>query len=237
METRYERQEQFREIGTKGQNILKKKTVLIIGIGALGSTSSELLCRAGIGKLILVDDDKVELSNLQRQSLFSEKDIKKSKAKSAKKRLNEINQDVKIEIYENRLTKSNINLIKKAMPDIVLDCSDNLETRFLINEFCTNNNIPWVFCTVAGSRGFAKLIYKNACFNCIFEKNKIGQTGNEVGIINSVVNFASSIQVTEAIKFLLNKKTEDNLIYFDVWTLNLEKIKVKRQKNCKICGK
>jgi len=227
----------FKEIGKKGQTILRKKTVLLVGVGALGTTAAELLCRAYIGKLILFDNDKVELNNLQRQSLFDETDLLKSKAKQAKIKLKRVNRNVDIEVYEKRITKDNVDLLKRLKPDIVLDCTDNLETRFLLNDFCIKNGIPWIFCTVAGSKGFVKVIYKNACLNCIFDRNKIGESCREIGIINTAVHFASSIQVTEAIKFLLGKKTDNDLIYFDIWNLKIDKIKVKKLKNCRICGK
>jgi molybdopterin/thiamine biosynthesis adenylyltransferase len=232
---RCSRQMLFKEIGEEGQKTLRKRRVLIIGVGALGTTSAELLCRAYVGKIILFDNDKVELSNLQRQSLFDENDLLKNKATQAKLKLKRINRNIDVIAYDKKITRENIDLIKRLNPDIVLDCSDNLETRFLINEFCVNSNIPWVFCTVAGSRGFVKLIYKNACFNCIFDRNKIGQTCRDIGIINTAVHFASSIQVTETIKFLLNKKTDEELIYFDIWNMKIDKIKVKKLKNCRVC--
>jgi molybdopterin/thiamine biosynthesis adenylyltransferase len=234
---RCSRQMLFKEIGEKGQKALRRKTVLIVGVGALGTTAAELLCRAYIGKLILFDNDRIELSNLQRQSLFDEDDLLKNKANQAKLKLKRINRNIDVVAYDKRITGENIDLVKRLKPDMVLDCSDNLETRFLINEFCVKKRIPWIFCTVAGSRGFVKLINKNACFNCIFEKNKRGLSCKEIGIINTAVHLASSIQVTEAIKFLLNKKTDEELIYFDIWNLKIDKIKVIKLKNCGVCGK
>src|SRR3989338_4972766 len=140
---RYIRQEIFREIGKEGQEKLKKSTIAIVGLGALGTNSAELLARAGIGKLLLIDRDVVELSNLQRQSLFNENDVGKPKALAAKEHLKKINNEVEFNVFADDLNHENIyrmipindfknNKIIKNI-DIILDCTDNLETRFLIN--------------------------------------------------------------------------------------------------------
>jgi len=172
---RYLRQEIFREIGKKGQSKLRKSTVAIVGLGALGSVSAELLARAGIGKLIVIDRDIVELSNLQRQSLYDESDIGKPKAIAAKEKLSKINSEIKIDIFIDDLNRENIDKIlslrgkyidekfnkivennkkNKNNIDLILDCTDNLETRFLVNDFSIKNKIPFIYSSAVGSKGY-----------------------------------------------------------------------------------
>ena len=250
---RYIRQEIFREIGKKGQEKLGNSTVAIVGLGALGSVSAELLARAGIGKLILVDRDVVELSNLQRQGLFDETDVGKPKALSAKVHLNEINSDVKIDFFIDDLncnnikklipindlnSKKNKNKIKNAV-DLILDCTDNLETRFLVNDFSVKNKIPFIYSSAVGSKGyvFDAIPSKTACLRCFLREASSLDTCETAGVLNTITNLISSIQVNEAIKILLNKEYQKNLLYFDVWKNELLKIKVTKNNNCICCAK
>ena len=251
---RYIRQEIFKEIGKNGQEKLRKSTIAIVGLGALGSVSAQLLARAGIGKLILIDRDIVELSNLQRQSLFDENDVGKPKASQAKTHLNKINSDVKIDFFIDDLNYTNI---KKLVPingstnkrnnnkkiqnsiDLILDCTDNLETRFLINDFSVKNNIPFTYSSVVGSKGYVFNVIPNktACLRCFLKEATQLDTCETIGVLNSIANLISSIQTNEAIKTILNKDYEKNLLFFDVWKNELSKIKVNRNENCICCFK
>src|SRR3989344_6084298 len=130
-DSRYSRQILLKEIGREGQKLLQDKKVAIVGVGALGTVAAELLARAGVGNLILVDRDMVEESNLQRQTLFDEKDIGKNKAAAAEQRIKKINSDIKVEFHSIHLNPQNIDVLQSA--DLILDCTDNLQTRFLIN--------------------------------------------------------------------------------------------------------
>ena len=252
---RYIRQQIFREIGKKGQAKLRKSTIAIVGLGALGSVSSQLLARAGIGKLVLIDRDIVELSNLQRQSLFDEKDFGKPKAFAAKEHLSIINSDVKINFFIDDLNYENIETYfnKKNKIDLILDCTDNLETRFLINDFCIKNNVPFIYSSAVGSKGyvFNVLTGKNTpCLRCFLKEAVQLDTCETVGVLNAITNLISSIQANEAIKMLLGKKLnaselvrtrsqlpEKDLLFFDVWKNELSKIKVNKDKNCVCCAK
>ena len=253
---RYIRQQIFREIGKKGQEKLRDSTVAIIGLGALGSASAGLLARAGIGKLILIDRDVVELSNLQRQSLFDENDVGKAKASQAKEHLTKINYDVEIDFYIEDLNFNNINQLiplknhnnKKTIKlnkkiknkiDLVLDCTDNLETRFLINDFCVKNKIPFIYSSAIGSKGYVFNIVPNKtpCLRCFLKEATQLDTCETVGVLNTITNLISSIQVNEAIKILLKKSNfETKLLFFDVWKNDLMKIKVNKNKNCICCA-
>ena len=243
---RYSRQEIFNEIGKSGQSKLRKSAVAIVGLGALGSVSAELLARAGIGKLILIDRDVVELSNLQRQSLYDEEDIGKSKALAAKERLNKINSDVEIKIFADDLNYNNISEIisitkkgngvksivengnndKKKIKnnkknsnkiiisnnkntDLVLDCTDNIETRFLINDFSVKNKIPLIYSSAVGSKGYVFNMMSNKinqCLRCFLKEAAQLDTCETAGVMNTISHIMPAIKVNESIKILLGKK-------------------------------
>ena len=193
---RYIRQEIFREVGKKGQNKLGNSTVAIVGLGALGSVSSELLARAGIGKLILIDRDIVELSNLQRQGLFDESDAGKPKSLSAKEKLAEINSEIKIDFFIDDL---NFNNIEKLIPikniGLILDCIDNLETRFLINDYCMKNKIPFIYSSAIGTKGYVFNIIPDKdspCLRCFLQEAAKLDTCETAGVLNSIPHLISS---------------------------------------------
>ena len=236
---RYIRQEIFKEIGKKGQEKLRKSSVAIAGIGALGSNTAELLARAGVGKLILIDRDVVELSNLQRQRLFDEDDIGKPKALAAKEHLSKINHDIEINSVIDDLNLENIGKIIKDV-DLILDCTDNLETRFLINDFCIRNKIPFVYSSAVGGKGYVFDIIptKTPCLRCFLKEAAQLDTCETVGVLNTITALISPIQVNEAIKILLNKNNiEKNLLFFDVWKNELLKIKINKHSSCICCVK
>ena len=236
---RYIRQEIFAEIGKKGQQKLRKSAVAVIGLGALGSVAAELLTRAGIGRLILIDRDIVELSNLQRQSLYDESDIGKPKAIAAKEKLNKINSEVKIDYFIDDLNYNNIEkIIEIKNIDLILDCTDNLETRFLINDFSVKNKIPFIYSSAVGSKGYVFNVVpekNNPCLKCFLKEAAQLDTCETTGVLNTITHIIPSVQVNEAIKILLDKDYEKNLLFFDVWKNELMKIKINKNKNCECC--
>jgi adenylyltransferase/sulfurtransferase len=236
---RYIRQEIFREIGKKGQEKLSKSTVAVVGIGALGSNSAELLARSGVGKLLLVDRDVVELSNLQRQRLFDESDVGKPKAAAAKEHLSKINSEIKIDFCIDDLNFDNIGIILGTKLNLILDCTDNLETRFLINDFSQKNSIPFVYSSAVGSKGYVFSIIpcKTACLRCFLKKPVQLDTCGTEGVLNTITSLISSTQASETIKILLNRQHEESLLFFDIWKNELLKIKVTKRKNCPCCIK
>lgn len=230
---RYSRQEIL--IGKKAQQKLRNSTVSIVGLGALGSVSANLLARVGIGKLILIDRDLVEISNLQRQDLFTEEHLCKPKASVAKEILDKINSEVEIVSYFDDLNYKNINLIKSGL---ILDCTDNLETRFLINEFCIKNKIPWIYSSAVKDSGYVFNILPNkVCLKCILKDSKAEETCEISGVLNTITNLIASIQVNEAIKILTNNNPEKDLIFVNINKNELTKIKVKKDKTCAACNK
>lgn len=231
---RYSRQEILKQVGKKGQTTLSKSKVVVMGVGALGSVSSELLARAGVGSITLIDSDIIELSNLQRQSLFTEADLNKPKASTAAQHIHKINSDISVKAITEHLTKTNISrLIKKT--DLVLDCTDNMNTRFLINEYCRKNNIAWIYAAAIQEKGSVfNILPSGPCLKCFLPKAK-DESCEDFGILNSTSHITASIQVVEALKILLDKKPESCFLRFDVWSHSLDKIKVKKNPNCPVC--
>jgi molybdopterin/thiamine biosynthesis adenylyltransferase len=231
---RYSRQILFSQIGEKGQKKLFKSRVLIIGCGGLGTNIVNNLVRSGIGFIRIIDKDKIELSNLQRQQLFDEEDVKKGlpKAIVAKNKLNLINSDVKIEAIVDEVNEKNIEEYIQEV-DLVFDGTDNFNTRFLIDKYCVKNHTPWIFGAVAANYGMVFNIIPSSGFNfkSIFGKlppDFEGLSSNNVGILNSAVNIVSSIQTTEGIKILTGDLDSliKGLIFVDVWDLSIDIIKI-----------
>jgi adenylyltransferase/sulfurtransferase len=228
----YSRQELV--IGKKAQKKLENSEVTIVGVGALGSLTAELLVRAGIKNLILFDKDFIEESNLQRQHLFTSKDIGLPKVKVAIGRLKEINPNVLIKGHKE-LTDNNVEDLKS---DLILDCTDNMETRFLINDYCSKNKIKCIFSSAVRNGGYVlNFIPGKPCYSCVFSGLKSIDSCETLGVLNSVTSLISSLQVSETIKILIGKKFERNLIHVNLDTNGFSKIKLKKKKNCKPCNK
>lgn len=246
MSDRYSRQILFAPIGIDGQRRIEKKHVLIIGLGALGSSISEMLTRAGVGKLTLIDRDYVEESNLQRQQLYTEMDAKEKMPKvvAAKHRLSEINHDV----YINAIVgEADILILEQLAPnvDLIIDGTDNFEIRFILNDIAHKYNIPWIFGSCVGSFGSTYTIIpgKTPCLHCLLQKIPMrGQTCDTVGIIAPTVQMVTSYQVAEALKILSEseKALRNTYITFDLWENQYLSIKTSdaiRNMDCPTCGK
>ncbi len=230
---RYIRQEIL--IGKKKQKLIEEAKISVIGLGALGSVVSELLVRAGVKNLILVDRDVIELNNLQRQSLYTEKDVGDLKAVTAERKLKEINSEVNIKAYAVDLDYENIDLIKS---DLILDCTDNFETRFLINEYSVKKKISWIYASVIGSKGMTyNIIPGKACFRCLFkEPNENLGSCETAGILNTIVHVIAGIQVTEAIKVITKQKPRESLLHYEILNNKTLEIKVNRSRDCNACN-
>lgn len=221
---KYSRQILFWPHGEMDQHILSKKRVTIIGVGALGTVIANHLVRAGIGAVRLIDRDFVEESNLHRQMLFDEDDVKNKLPKviAAEKKLKLINSEVYIESVIDDVNATNIEDYIKDV-DLVLDGTDNLETRFLINDACVKHDIPWIYAGVIRSRATTTTIIPNKtpCFSCLYPTDDVdkGETCDTVGVINTVVHIIASYQATEALKFLIedHHSLREEMIQMDVW--------------------
>lgn len=238
---KYTRQILIKNIQKNGQKKLGESNIVVIGCGALGATIANNLVRCGIGYVKIVDRDIVELNNLQRQSLFDEDDIGFPKASTATEKLRKINSDVKIESIVCDVNHENIENIIKDM-NVVVDGTDNMLIRFLINDACVKHGIPWVYGGAIETYGMTMNIIPNKtpCFRCIIHNLPDAgslATCDTVGVLNSLPSIIASIQSTEVLKILLGKSKNRNLLTYDVWNHNFQSIKIKRRKDCICCVK
>ena len=231
------------EIGGSGQKKILQSKVLIIGTGGLGSVISFYLAAAGVGKIGLADNEKVELNNLQRQIIHFTKDIGKEKTASAKEKINALNPDCSVTIYRERITSKNIFDIIKDY-DIVIDGSDNFPTRYLVNDACVLSNKPLSHGAVFRFEGQVMTIIpgKGPCFRCLFKTPPSPGTipsCQEAGILGTVPGIIGLIQTTEVLKFILGKGDllVGKLLTVNTMEMNFRKVEVPHNKNCAICGK
>ncbi len=227
---RYSRQELFAGIGREGQQRLRAARVLVVGCGALGSVLSEILTRAGVARLAVVDRDFVEESNLQRQSLFDESDVARGlpKAVAAEARLRAINRDVEVRGIVADVSADNITALVVGA-DLVLDGTDNFETRFLVNDVCVREGVPWVYGACVGSYGLALLVRPHAtpCLRCLLEEMPApgaGPTCDTAGVVAPIVHVVAGIQAGEALKLLAGKIDAllPGVATVDLWTGQFE---------------
>ncbi|MDR0297849.1 MAG: HesA/MoeB/ThiF family protein [Streptococcaceae bacterium] len=233
---RYKRQIQV--LGTDGQEKLARATVLLVGCGAIGTQTAETLVRAGIGQLLLVDFDRVELSNLQRQTLFDEADIGQQKVEAAAKKLRRINSQVEMTVFDSRFDTLDFDTLK---PDLVLDATDNFLVREQINDYCLASRIPWVFAAVAGKTGQVMAFSadeKCPCLACAFpDLYKLEANCESLGVVAPIVQMVSSLETALAIRIL----TADASVRFDEmrvidWTGEVATFSVGKRENCPVCG-
>ncbi|HWX55374.1 MAG TPA: ThiF family adenylyltransferase [Verrucomicrobiae bacterium] len=242
---RYSRQVLFSGIGAEGQQKLAAASVAIVGCGATGACVSSLLARAGVGHLLIIDRDYVEASNLQRQVLFDESDAVESlpKAVAAARKISAFNSEIQVEAQVADLTPENIqSLLGEA--DLILDATDNFETRYLINDFAVKQQKPWIYAAAVASYVVTMNVIpgETACLTCMFPSPPQGalETCDTAGILNSAVNLVGSIQATEAIKFLVGARDQlrRTLFSFDVWSNKSTEIAAGRPRaGCQTCGK
>lgn len=238
---RYDRQERVKQIGQIGQSKIRQATILIAGVGALGTYAAEQLTRAGIGHLILVDPDTVTLTNLQRQSLFTEADVASHKLKvtAAKEHLTAINSAVDIQVYPEPLTDSHL---ADLTFDLTLDCLDNYSARDLLNRAAIIHGFDYVFASCAGSFGNVMPIspIKHPCLNCAFPNlADLKRTDCDlIGVNTALVPLVSAVQVSVALHYLVDPSTVDfdHLITLDNWSLSQQKFQVLKAPDCPTCA-
>jgi adenylyltransferase/sulfurtransferase len=251
---RYSRQILFRGIGAEGQARLARSKVAIVGCGATGSALAALLARAGVGTLRIIDRDYVEPSNLQRQSLFDEQDASESlpKAIAAARKIAAFNSQIVVEPKVDDVVPANIGALLDGI-EIILDGTDNFETRYLINDFAVKNSRLWIYSAAVGSYAATMNVLpgETACLACIFPDSPRGivDTCETSGILNSAVNLVASIAATETLKLLVGDGTDGTkvqhlpktlrktLLSFDLWTNeHAEIIAAKPRPGCRCCG-
>ena len=244
MQSRYSRQEILQNIGEEGQKKLLNSSVAIVGCGALGTVAANNLARAGIGKISIIDRDFVELNNLQRQMLFDENDVGAPKAVSAAEKIASINSDIEVNPIIKDVNYTNIEEILNNV-DLVIDGTDNIQTRMLINDVCVKNRIPWIYTGAIGTSGMSmNILPDKACIRCLYPGiPKAGSlpTCDTMGVLNTITVIMGSIETTEAIKILLGfydeiESTNSNLLVYDTWNQSFDSIIVKKNDKCECCG-
>jgi adenylyltransferase/sulfurtransferase len=233
----------FKEIGEAGQRKLAQARVVIVGCGATGSAVASLLARSGIGMLRILDRDYVEASNLQRQALFDENDARESvpKAIAAARQIARFNSAIVVEPHVADLTPANVDSLLGGS-DLILDGTDNFETRYLINDHAVKNAVAWIYSAAVGSYAATMNILpgETACLACIFPESPRGtvETCETAGILNSAVNLVASLAATEALKFLVGAraKMRRTLLSWDVWTNERAELTADRPRTgCRAC--
>jgi molybdopterin-synthase adenylyltransferase len=245
MNERYSRQILFPEIGRDGQAKLLASRVLIVGCGALGASHAEMLSRAGVGRLRIVDRDFVEFTNLQRQTLFSESDAAERLPKviAARNRIAEINSEIEVEAIVADVNNSNIESLI-ADCDVVIDGTDNFQVRYLVNDACVKHGTPWIYGAAVSSYGTTMTIRPGVtpCLRCIFDEMPdagSSPTCDTAGVIMPIIATVSATQVAEALKILVGDidALHRSLMQFDVWTNDRHRIKLAEpNSDCICCG-
>jgi molybdopterin/thiamine biosynthesis adenylyltransferase len=223
---RYSRQERFLGLGPDGQTRIRAAEVAIVGVGALGSVLAEMMARAGVGRLTLVDRDYVEASNLQRQSLFTEEDAERGlpKAVAAAARLRAINSEVEVRpVVADFATDHAHDLL--GTPSLVLDGTDNFEARFLLNDVCLRAGVPWVYGACVGAHGLALLVrpHVSPCLRCVLGDKPApgsGPTCDTAGVVSPIVHVIAGLQAAEALKVLAGRAESflPGLVTVDLWS-------------------
>jgi len=239
---RYSRQIILKNIGTIGQKKILNSKVLIIGVGGLGCPVADLLARSGVGKIGIIDYDKVSLSNIHRQTLYTTKDVNKYKVDVVKNKLNLINKEIQIKIYNKKANEKNLNKIINKY-DVIVDGSDNFKTKFLLNKFSIELKKILIVAAISKFDGhvftFDFNSKKSPCLKCFYQSEPSDEILNceSEGILGSTANIVGAIQVNEILKKILNigKDLKSNILILDLLNLNFRKVVFKKRKNC-ICS-
>jgi adenylyltransferase/sulfurtransferase len=248
LDERYSRQILFRGVGAEGQKRLAAARVVVVGCGATGSAVASLLARAGVGTIRIVDRDYVEPSNLQRQTLFDESDARESlpKAVAAAKRIAAFNSQIVVEPRVADLTPANAEVLLEGA-ELILDGTDNFETRLLVNDAAISMNIPWIYAAAVGSYGVTMTVRPGgtACLACLLEdRENVTESGLEdtcdtIGVLGAAVGVVASIEAAEAMKLLAGKPEALNrkLVCCDVWKGKFQSVGIRRNPDCRACGR
>ncbi|MBC7081380.1 MAG: HesA/MoeB/ThiF family protein [Thermoplasmatales archaeon] len=234
MQARYERQIPI--LGSEGQEKLRGAKVAVVGVGGLASAVCLYLAGAGVGHMRIIEDEIVELSNLNRQIIYSEEDIGKEKVYSAVEKLRKFNSEIEIEGIKERISEKNIDLLDGM--DAIVDCLDNFKSRYILNEACLKYEIPLFHAACRAWQGQVSVVipYKSACLKCIFPKVREEKSPPVLG---SVVGTIATIQATEVIKYIagIRPLLENKLLIYDAQFLSYYLVELERNKNCEACGR
>lgn len=244
LEEKYSRQMLFAGIGEQGQQRLLTSSAVIVGCGAIGAAAAALLVRAGVGHVRILDRDFVEPSNLQRQTLFDEDDARGAvpKAVAAERKLRAVNSSVSVQGLVRDLNPGNAGELLSGF-DLLLDGTDNFETRFLINDYAVQSHRPWIYAAAVASYGLTLTVRPGLtpCLACLLESSANGQgleaTCDTVGVLGPIVHLIASLQVAEALKLLAGRPEvlDGRLVSCDVWTGRFQSVRVAQNPACRAC--
>jgi molybdopterin/thiamine biosynthesis adenylyltransferase len=242
---KYSRQMLFAGIGEQGQQRLLASSAVMVGCGAIGAAAAALLVRAGVGRVRVLDRDFVEPSNLQRQALFDEDDARAAlpKAVAAERKLRAINNSVAVEGLVRDVNPRNAAELLSGF-DLILDGTDNFETRFLINDYAVRSARPWIYAAAVASYGVTMTVRPGLtpCLACLLESSPNGQgfeeTCDTVGVLGPIVNLIASLEVAEALKLLAGREQalHGRLISSDVWSGHFQSVRVAKNPACRACA-
>ena len=238
---RYSREIIVKEVGQRGLEKFRSSRVAVVGCGALGSAEAELLVRAGVGYVKVIDDDYVDISNLPRTHLFTQEDSERAlpKAVACSLRLKEIEPESKVEPVIKHVSPENIERVLSDV-DLILDGTDNMETRMLINEFSVKTGIPWIYAAVEEWRGTTMLVIpgRTPCLRCVINKypRLTGNRCEAIGVMGTAATLVATIAVNEGLKYILGLETGGELTYVDALEMELRKFKVLRDRKCPLCS-
>ena len=239
---RYSRHILLDDVGVEGQEKLFEAKVMIIGAGGLGSPASLYLAAAGVGTVGIIDNDRVEISNLQRQIAHFTKDINTPKVESAAEKMRAINPDITIKTYQELLCADNINSVISGY-DFILDGTDNFPTKFLVNDACVFNSIPFSHGGILRFRGQTTTVIpgQTACYRCSFRNPPPPDavpSCAQAGVLGAVAGMLGTIQAAEALKFITGtgKLLTNAILTFDAKTMSFRKISINKQEDCPVCG-
>jgi len=242
---RYDRQIAFAGLGLEGQRRLRAGGVLVVGVGGLGSWMAELLTRAGVGRLRLVDDDAVDRTNLHRQALYDDADAarRRPKVEAAAERLSRINPDVQVEPIRERLDAANVARLAGGA-DAILDGTDNFESRFVMNDYCVKASVPWVFAGVVGAEAQTMTVVpgKTACLRCVFDAPPpvcVDPSCRAAGVLGPAVAAVAAVAAMEVLKLLAGaiEAVSPYLLKLDLWTNRSQRIATGEPvEGCPCCG-
>ncbi len=235
---RYSRQMALKELSVEGYEKISSSRVCVVGVGATGSPAADLFVRAGVKNLRIIDPDTVDISNIHRQVLFTENDVGEKKVKVARKRFEAVNSGCTVDDRDVMLGEENAaDLLSDCQ--IVIDGTDNMETRRLINRFCVRNKVPWIFAASIGTIGQVKAIVpgETACLDCFVDNDaSYSMSCEETGVLASSPLMVSSMAWTLAVRILTGNRENGELFYMDPWNHEWQKIQINRNPECVTCG-
>jgi molybdopterin/thiamine biosynthesis adenylyltransferase len=226
------------QISLSGQKKISAGIVAVVGLGGTGGIAAELFARAGVGGLVIIDDDTISLTNIQRQIEYVEADIGKGKAETLKKRISAINHNVNVEAINERITGENAYIM--GNPSMIFDGTDNFSARSVINKYAVKNSIPWIMTAANETFGTVKAIvpHETSCTACLGYPD----SGNEgigcaqAGILPSAPVAIGTLAFSLGLKILMGEKVDGDIVYIDTWDYSLERIRTRINPKCKVCG-